>query len=77
MNRWIDNGEYLAVAVTLYIKEEWAVQNVSSTHIAAHPENATKCYVLRNIYSCDWIKKWGCIENCVCRKEQEVTVQGK
>ena len=50
------------------IRLEWAVQNLSSTHIAAHPENATKCYVLRNIYSCDWIKKCRCIVNCVCQK---------
>ena len=30
-------------------KEEWAVQNVASTHIAAHPENARFMHVLRKI----------------------------
>ena len=52
------------------LQEEWAVQNVASTHIAAHPENARFMHVLRNIIGVTGCKMSGSIVNCVLQKYQ-------
>ena len=57
-------------AFKIYFKEEWAVQTVSSSHIAAHPENAHYTHVLRNIIGVTGCKKNGDIVNCVLSKYQ-------
>ena len=43
-------GGHYDIGILSLFKEEWAVQNVASTHIAAHPEYARFMHVLCTFY---------------------------